>query len=195
MSRSPTLETLAVVLAVFVVQALLGALGSALVELAVPPLALAPPLAVRPWTLVTSVYAHAGLGHLVANTVALLAFGLVVERATTPARFHAFFVATGALAGASQVAVGSALGTPTAVLGASGAVMALLGYLVTGNRLSRGLLARFDPGPVVRWLAYGALALAVVLATAGPGVALVAHGTGFLLGVVSGRLGLLRTSG
>lgn len=189
MTRSPTVETLVALLVVFVVQALLGVVGSALA-----PLALALPLSVRPWTLVTSVYAHAGIGHLVANAVALAVFGFVVERATSRVRFHAFFVTTGALAGVSQVLVGGALGQPTAVLGASGAVMALLGYLVTGNRLSRGVLARFDPGPAVRWLVYGVLAVGVVVATAGPGVALVAHATGFVLGLVSGRLGLLRTS-
>lgn len=186
--RSPTVETLAAFLVVFVVQALVGFAGSALV-----PFALAAPIAARPWTLVTSVYAHAGLGHLAANALALVVFGFAVERATTRARFHAFFVTTGALAGVSQVVVSGLVGQSTAVLGASGAVMALFGYVVTGNRLSRGLLARFDPGPEVRWGVYLVLAVGVVLATAGPGVALVAHGTGFLLGLVSGRLGLLRT--
>ncbi len=190
MSRSPTVETLVAFLVVFVVQALLGVVDSALA-----PLALALPLTVRPWTLVTSVYAHAGIGHLAANAIALLVFGFVVERATTRARFHAFFVTTGALAGVSQVLASSALGRPFAVLGASGAIMALLGYLVTGNRLSRGMLARFDPGPAVRWGFALVLAAGVVLATAGPGVALVAHGTGFVLGLVSGRLGLLRKGG
>jgi membrane associated rhomboid family serine protease len=192
-SGSPTLETLAVVFAVFVVQSALGFVGSALAPFAA--FALAPPLDHRPWTLVTSVYAHANLTHLLTNAAALAVFGLVVERATTRLRFHAFFVATGALAGVAQVLVSGAVGQPTAVLGASGAVMALLGYLVTGNRLSRGLLARFDPGPKVRWVVYLVLAAGVVLATAGPRVALVAHATGFILGLVSGRLGLLRVRG
>ncbi len=107
---------------------------------------LAPPLTTNPWTIVTSVYAHSGLGHLVSNALALLVFGWPVARATTRWRFHAFFAITGAIAGVSQVALTGVFASmpfvpvaPTAVLGASGAVFALLGYLVASNRLSTGL--------------------------------------------------------
>ena len=66
MRTSPTLDTLAVFAVVFLLQRLLPVAGIA------GWFVLAPPLDARPYTLVTSVYAHAGLGHLLANAVALV---------------------------------------------------------------------------------------------------------------------------
>ena len=87
--RSPTVVTLALVLAVFAGQQVAGLLGWRGL------FALSNPLLARPWTLVTSVYAHASVSHLVANALALALGGLLVERLTTRARFHAFFVTVG----------------------------------------------------------------------------------------------------
>ncbi|MDZ5813157.1 rhomboid family intramembrane serine protease, partial [Halorubrum sp. AD140] len=131
-----TLETIAVVLLVGVVQAAFDSVG--LVGL----FALSTPLSVAPWTLVTSVYAHGSVGHLVANALALLLVGPLVERRTTRPRFHAFVVATGALAGVAQVTVGGLFGPPAAVLGISGAVFAPGGYLLAGNVVSATLFDR-----------------------------------------------------
>lgn len=185
--RSPTVQTLAAFVLVFAVEVVGRAVG-------VDPraFALALPLAEHPWTLVVATYAHAGLGHLVANALALLVAGLLVERGTTQLRFHAYFVTTGALAGVAQLYVSAALGRPTAVLGASGAVFALLGYAVVGNRAVTPLLARVDLGRTATLVAFVLVAAAVVLATAGPGVALVAHFAGLLAGLGAGRLRLLR---
>lgn len=181
-SGSPIVETLAVFALVFLAQLaaeVVGALGFLFV--------LQPPLLDNPWTLVTSVYAHDGTGHLLSNSIALVVFGWPVARATTRLRFHAFFVLTGAIAGVSQIL---AMNSP--VLGASGAVFALMGYLIAGNRLSDVLAGVVD---VPRWLAvlvFVALAAAVTIATAAPRVALFAHFTGFLIGLLAGRARLLR---
>lgn len=183
---SPTLELLGIFAAVFLLQQVGALLG---VDAAW--VALAGPLS-RPWTVATGVYAHAGLGHLLANAAALALVGFPLERATTRARFHGFVLGTGALAGLAELLVAGALGTPAAVLGASGAVLALYGYVLAGNRLAGGLLARLELGRRGRVALVVAAALAVTLLTAGPGVALVAHGVGFALGLVAGRLGLLR---
>lgn len=185
--RSPTVQTLAAFAVVFVLQVAGVAVG-----LGPRAFALALPLAAHPWTIVLSVYAHAGVGHLFANALALVVVGLLVERRTTRARFHAFFAVTGALAGVAHLYVTALLGTPTAVIGASGAVFALLGYATTGNRAVAPLLARVDLGPRATLVAFVVVAVVVVLATAAPKVALVAHFTGLLLGLVAGRLRLLR---
>ncbi|QCW03057.1 rhomboid family intramembrane serine protease [Natrinema pallidum] len=192
-SSSPVLEVLVAFVVVFASQgitAFAGMMGTFFV--------LAPPLTTNPWTIVTSVYAHSGLGHLVSNALALLVFGWPVARATTRWRFHAFFAGTGAIAGIAQVALTGVFASlpfvpvaPTAVLGASGAVFALLGYLVASNRLSTGLASFVD---VPQWLAvlvFLGLATAVTLATASPGVALIAHFAGFLVGAVGGRARIL----
>jgi membrane associated rhomboid family serine protease len=78
-----------------------------------------------------------------------------------------------------------------AVIGASGAVLALYGYVLAGNPLTGGLLARFDLGRRARTALLVGVALAVTVLTAGAGVALVAHFTGVALGVVGGRFRVL----
>ena len=193
-STAPILELLVVFVVVFVAQLVADVLG-AMAGLFV----LTPPITDNPWTIVTSVYAHGGVGHLLSNSLALVVFGWPVARATTRLRFHTFFLATGALAGISQILVTNAVvatpvvagaGTP-GVLGASGAVFALLGYLIASNRLSVSLASFVD---VPRWLSllvFLGLAVAVTLATAAPGVALIAHFTGFLLGLLAGRTRVL----
>ena len=190
---SALFETLFLILAVFVLQqlaALAGVLGGLFV--------LAPPITTDPWTIVTSVYAHDGFGHLLSNAIALLLVGWPVARATTAWRFHGFFLTTGAIAGLSQIVLTAQLAflpgisASPGVVGASGAVFALMGYLLAGNRLS-GMLAGIVELP--RWvgvLVFVTIAVVVTLATAQPGVALVAHFTGLLVGLLAGRARLLR---
>lgn len=149
--------------------------------------ALSAPLLSPPWTLVTNVYAHASLPHLVGNAVALAAIGLAVERTSTRFRFHAFFVLTGTLSAVVQVLIDGVGGQSSAVLGASGAVFALVGYAVTGNPVARGALRRIRPDRTTLLAAGALLAGLVVLLTAAPDTALVAHGVGFLAGLVAGR--------
>ncbi|ELY47521.1 rhomboid family intramembrane serine protease [Natronorubrum sulfidifaciens] len=195
-SSSPIYDLLVVFALVFVLQQLTALLSLGLMA---GLFVLTPPLSANPWTIVTSVYAHGSLGHLLSNSLALVVFGWPVARATTRLRFHLFFLVTGAIAGLSQILLTNAAATvpligvagTSGVLGASGAVFALLGYLVASNRLSSGLLSVVE---IPQWLAVViviALATAVTLATAAPGVALLAHFTGFVLGLVAGRARVL----
>ena len=190
-SDSPLFETLVVFFLVYGLQILTATLGG--VEWFDRLFVLSAPLEADPWTVVTSIYAHAGVEHLVANCLALLVFGWPVARGTSSLRFHTFFIASGATAGVAHVVIAEALpGMATGgVLGASGAVFALMGYLLAANRLSDGLARRVD---VPFWLGVGLfvlLAVLVTLATGSPEAALIAHGTGFLLGLFAGRAKLL----
>ena len=180
-----SLETLAVALLVGAVRAALAVVG---LDAA---FALSLPLSVAPWTLVTGVYAHGSVGHLLANGIALLLVGPLVERRTTRLRFHAFVVATGALAGVTQVTLGGLFGPPTAVLGLSGAVFALGGYLLAGNVATATLFDRLRLPARAQLALFGALAVLLTLATAAPGVALLAHATGAFCGLLAGRVRLL----
>lgn len=183
---SPTADLLAVFVAVFALQQLAGLVGWGFAVFA-----LALPLSVAPWTVVTSVYAHASLTHLLANAVALAIVGLPLERFTTRARFHTFVLTTGAVAGLAQLAVDGLLGGSPAVLGASGAILALYGYVLAGNPLAGGLIDRLNLGRRGRLALLAAVAVLVTLLTAGSDVALVAHAAGFVLGLVAGRVRLL----
>ncbi|WP_144799977.1 rhomboid family intramembrane serine protease [Halorubrum depositum] len=180
-----TLETLAIATLVGAVQAALRVVGLAGL------FALATPLSVAPWTVVTSVYAHGSIGHLLANALALLLVGPLVERRTTRARFHAFVVTTGGLAGIAQVTVGGLVGPPTAVLGLSGAVFALGGYLLAGNVVTATLFDRLRLPPRAQFALFGLAAVALTATTAAPGVALIAHAVGAFCGLLAGRVGLL----
>ncbi|UPV76196.1 rhomboid family intramembrane serine protease [Halorussus limi] len=186
--RSPTLQTLVVFLLVFAVQSVVGLVSR---RLAIGLFALGPSVSAKPWTLLVSVYAHAGVGHLVSNAVVLVLVGLAVERVTTAWRFHLFFASVGMAAGLAQVAVSGLVGRASVVLGASGAVFGLLGYLLAGNPVTDAVLGRLPLSGRSRAALLLALAGVVTLFTASPGVALVAHFAGFALGALSGRARLL----
>ncbi|MEF8841421.1 MAG: rhomboid family intramembrane serine protease [Haloarculaceae archaeon] len=187
LERSATVQTLLALLCVFLVQTVGGlvGLGSAWFALALP-------LEARPWTVLLATYAHAGPFHLVANALGLLLIGPLVERGSSRARFHAFFAGSGAFAGLADVLVSGLTGPSPAVLGASGAVFALLGYALVDNRVVGRV---FDRVEVDRSLALGlfvVVAAVLTVATAAPGLALVAHFTGLLVGLLAGRRRLLR---
>jgi len=185
--RSPTLDTLAVFFVVYLLQHLLpfASVRSTVV--------LSLPLAAQPWTLVTSVYAHLGLGHLLANALALAVTGLLVERHTTRLRFHAFFLSVGVVAGVVEVAVSGTVGRPGAVVGASGAIFGLFGYLLASNWLTAATFGRIRLSVGQQALLLALVAGLVTLATAAPRVALVAHFTGLVCGLAVGRFRLLHT--
>lgn len=192
--ESPTVVTLAVIAGVFLLQQAVGLVASQRFLFA-----LSAPILHRPWTVVTSVYAHASVSHLLANAVGLAIVGALLERQTTSARFHAFFLSSGSLAGVSQVAFVNVVGpfvpgmvANVTVMGASGAVFALFGYLLAANRLTDTVVGGFELPARVQLALAGLLAAAITLATANPGVALVAHFTGLLVGFLAGRAHLLR---
>lgn len=210
LTGSPTVTLLAVFLAVFAVQQLVGVFATPLTARSL--FALSTPVAVNPWTVVTSVYAHGSVSHLLANGVALLFVGALLERETTTVRFHAFFLVTGALAGIAEVwfaaVFGGVLGAvsvipvlgalvPTIppqvnVLGASGAIFALVGYLLASNRVADRVVGDFAVSGRVQLALLALLAAAITVVTAGQQVALVAHFTGILLGLFAGRRHVLR---
>ena len=185
--RSPTLTVALLLVGVYLVEFSLALLGTG------PGVfALTTPVLARPWTLVTSVYAHYGLGHLFANLVGLLVVGFVLERRTSPARFHAFFLATGVVAGLAQVWVSDLFGPPSAVLGASGAIFGLVGYVLAGNRVADSVLSHLPLSAEAQLVVFAVVAAGLTLLTSGPRVALVAHFTGLLIGLLTGRAHLLR---
>lgn len=194
---SPTITLLLVFAVVFGIQTLVGMIAGPLASRSL--FALSTPVMLNPWTVVTSVYAHGSVSHLAANAVALLFVGLLLERETTPFWFHAFFLVSGALAGLAEVWFASIVGSMLSgivaqvnVLGASGAIFALLGYLLTSNRLTDRVVGDFEVSPRVQLGLFAVVAAAITVATASQQVALVAHFTGLLLGLLAGRLHVLR---
>ena len=78
----------------------------------------------RPWILVTSMFLHGGLAHLLFNMYALFIFGSLIERKIGTKRFVFIYFVAGIVA-----ALFSTLFYARA-LGASGAIMAILGVTI-----------------------------------------------------------------
>lgn len=195
LTDSPTLVTLGLLVGTFLIQQLVGLFTRHQHEL----FGLSNPLLDQPWTLVTSVYAHGGVGHLLANAVALAFVGFILERQTTSVRYHLFFLLTGVLAGVAQVGVAGLLGpfvpgmtAQVTVLGASGAIFGLGGYLLASNRVTETVVGGFELSARAQLAIAGGLAAVITIVTANPGVALIAHFTGLLIGFLAGRDHLLR---
>ena len=151
--------------------------------------ALAAPLLNRPWTVLTSVYAHQSVGHLLGNALVIATAGTIVAYATTTLRFHAFVIATGVLAGLTQILLGSALGWNVGVLGISGAGFALLGYVITSNRAS-ARVSEYVPRRVGIVLVV-LLGAGLTILFGGANSAHAAHFAGAILGLAAGRSRLL----
>lgn len=78
----------------------------------------------RPWILITSMFLHANLTHLIFNMYALYIFGILIERKIGTKRFVSIYFVAGIIA-----AIFSTL-FYARVLGASGAIMAILGLTI-----------------------------------------------------------------
>ena len=141
--------------------------------------------------LFTALFLHADWAHLLGNLVFLLIFGLPAEKVLGPWRFLLLFLIGGAIANLAAVLV--LAGPRSIIIGASGAISALIGaYLALfpnarlGVVLPLGLFLEFVRAPASLLIGIWAL-LQVVFAYTGPAfgaVAWWAHIAGFLFGVV-----------
>jgi len=143
------------------------------------------------WTWVTSIFAHSpnGFMHILFNSIVLYFFGPIVERKVGSRKFAILFIGAGVVAGLAQVLTTMAVGGATSVLGASGAIMALMGVLTVLNPNLRIYLYFIIPMPL--WVATGLFAAySVLVSTAGGigagGVAQLAHLAGLGIGLVYG---------
>jgi len=144
------------------------------------------------WTWVTSVFSHSPFSffHIAGNSIALYFFGPPVERYIGSKKFAVLFVVSGMVAGLSQIGTAMALGTAGGgVLGASGAVMAIMGVLTILNPNLRVMLI-FPPIPMPIWVLTGGYALLSVIGGLGPvsgGIAHFAHLSGLVIGFAYGK--------
>ncbi|EMA71663.1 rhomboid family intramembrane serine protease [Halorubrum distributum] len=160
------------------------------------------------WTWVTSVFSHSPglLYHIIGNSIVILFFGPLVERAVGSKRFVGFFLLSGILAGLGHVLFAIATGgPPTGVLGASGAGFAILGVL-TVWRPNMQVLLFFVIPMKIKYLTWGIALVSAVLvvqslqaggAGSAGGIAHLAHLIGFAIGLAFGKRneGLARSAG
>jgi membrane associated rhomboid family serine protease len=147
------------------------------------PRALVPP----PFTILTAMFLHGGLGHLGSNLLFLWIFGNNVEDVMGRVRFAGFYFACGIAAALVQVFASAASGNVEApMVGASGAIAGVLAAylrLFPGARVLT--LAFVFLVWLPAWLVLGLWIVTQILAVlsgGSPGTALFAHIGGFAAG-------------
>lgn len=113
------------------------------------------------WQPVTYMFLHSGISHLFFNMLALLFFGIAVERTIGSKEFLLMYFLTGTLCGILSLAVYFFSGVHVALVGASGAIYAiLLAYAVIFPR-ARIFIWGIIPVPApILVLVYAIIALA-----------------------------------
>jgi len=156
-----------------------------------------PPLIPFPYwsTLLTSMFLHGGWMHLGGNMLYLWIFGDNLERAMGSARYLAFYLICGIVAGLAHIAFSGGSAVPS--VGASGAISGVLGgylLLFPQNRvrvLTRGGIASV-PALVVLgfWIVIQLFSQlgSIAQTSGGGGVAYMAHIGGFVAGLVLVKL-------
>jgi membrane associated rhomboid family serine protease len=178
--RSVTIVLLAVNVAVFAFSFLLS-IGGGRTETLVRLGAMVPILVAdgQFWRLVTAIFLHVNIVHLLLNSLGLAIFGNLVESVIGGGRMLAVYLVSGFVASAVSFAFGS---VNSIAVGASGAIFGLLGTWLAYNLRRRQLsLARAN--------VQGALlliALNLVIGFSIPGVDNLAHVGGLVAGIIGG---------
>jgi len=136
----------------------------------------------RPWTLVTSMFLHAGVWHILANMVTLYFFGSYLNRLLGTAKFLIVYFAGGILGGIIYLLLPPS--PITIAIGASGAIFALGGVLAVMRPKLRVIVFPI-PAPLPLWIAI--IGIFVVFSFL-PNIAWQAHAGGLALGLVVGYI-------
>lgn len=137
------------------------------------------------WTFVTSMFMHAGFGHLFVNMISLMFIGGFVERLIGKKRFIGLYFAGGIFAGLFFVGIAAFTGIDLNVyaVGASGAIFALGGLLAVLTPKLPVLVFFVIPMPM--WIAMVFLMVVLWVLSLGLGLPIgnVAHLGGLIVGV------------
>lgn len=170
--------------AIFVAIALFGRwIGGDVMMLALAPVAVVKSFAL--WQLVTYLFIHSGISHLLFNMLALWMFGVPLEQTWGTRGFLKYYFLCGAGAGLCDVALHAATGNwGTRTVGASGAIYGLLmafGVLFPNQTVLMGFLFPIKAKYMV--MIYGAIELLLAFSV-NDGVSNIAHLGGMIFGYV-----------
>src|SRR5262245_28364716 len=147
-------------------------------------------------TLLTSMFMHGGIAHLLGNMWFLWIFGDNIEQDLGRGRYLAFYLVCGLLASLTHIAFNFNSQIPS--LGASGAISGVLGAYLLLHSQRRVTVLMFRvvtqvPGWVAvgLWFAFQVIEGLGVLGGAGTGVAYGAHIGGFVAGLALAKVFML----
>jgi len=135
----------------------------------------------RPWTIVTNLFIHSGLWHLLANMLTLYFFGSYFSRLVGDSKFLIVYFGGGILGNILYILLGEPL---SVAVGASGAIFALGGALAMMRPKLRVFVFPI-PVPLPLWIAVigGFIILSFL-----PFVAWQAHLGGLVVGLIAGHI-------
>ncbi len=132
----------------------------------------------QPWTIVTSMFLHAGFGHFFGNMITLFFFGSYLSRLVGDGKFLIVYFSGGILGSLLFILLAPPL---SVAVGASGAVYAVAGALVMLRPKLRVLLYFIFPMPL--WIV---ITVFFVVFSFIPGIAWQAHLGGLIVGLTAG---------
>ncbi len=154
--------------------------GRAVVEL----LALSPnTVLILPWTLITSIFTHVGVTHLIFNMLGIYLWGVYLQAIIGEKRLMKVFFAGGILGSIFSILIYSILNPGVYVLGASGAIFAIAATLAMLRPYNQVFLFPI-PIPMDMWKAvFGFMLLYSFIV---PGIAWPGHLGGLVAGALIG---------
>ncbi|HUR70082.1 MAG TPA: rhomboid family intramembrane serine protease [Candidatus Thermoplasmatota archaeon] len=176
---------LGIMVSVFVIQLLMTVAGASDLEEAV--FVITPEWTSRPWTVITSIFAHGSVTHLMLNGLVLLFFGQTTERLIGTRRFTWLFLGAGAIGGVAQVVLTQMLfHVESGGLGASGAIQGVMGTLVVLAPRLTVLVFFVIPAPLWALTIFYVLLDLVGVITPGSQIGHIAHLAGLGVGLLVG---------
>ena len=139
----------------------------------------------QPWTIVSAMFVHDGIYHILFNMIALYFYGMYVLTLVGEARFFLVYFIGGLIGNALFLLLA---GPYSVAVGASGAIFALGGTLVM---LAPRLKVIIFPVPIPMdlWIAI----ILFALISLSPGVAWQAHAGGLVTGLAAGYIFKMQT--
>jgi membrane associated rhomboid family serine protease len=132
----------------------------------------------HPWTIITNMFVHAGIGHILANMITLFFFGRALTTLVGENKFLLVYFVGGVVGNILYLLLAEPL---SIAVGASGAVYAVAGAMVMMRPNLRVLLYFIVPMPL--WVV---VLIFFVVFSFIPGVAWQAHLGGLVVGLVAG---------
>ncbi len=140
----------------------------------------------QPWTLVTSMFLHGGLEHILFNMYALLMFGPLIEQRVGTKNFLQMYFLSGILAGLGFVVFQELiLGISASALGASGAIMGVFGMTIILLPKLRILFFFVIPMSMrTAGIVFALIDLVGIFGVGASGIANIAHLVGLAAGIL-----------
>ena len=131
----------------------------------------------QPWTLITSLFVHAGFWHIIANLLTLYYFGTALSQLVGDKKFLMVYFCGGLLGSIFFLLLAS----PSSIgVGASGAILALAGAVVVMRPRVKVYILPL-PVPIPLWVA-----VIVGFIIISPNIAWQAHLGGVIFGLIAG---------